>query len=125
VVLKARYGRYPHSFEDAFGWESVPILIGGATGAAIGLADRDLIVPWIIGGTAGFAAGAGIGLLYGEFAWGDPESRWANAAVAAAIGMAVGSTVALIRYSGSGSGSGGEPTAESAALQTPLVRLRF
>lgn len=122
VVLKARYGRYPHSFDDAFGWESAPILIGGATGAAIGLLDRDLIVPWIIGGTTGFAAGVGAGVLYGQFAWGDSESRWANAAITAAVGMAIGSTVALIRYSGSGSDP--EPGPES-AVRVPLVQLRF
>lgn len=122
VVLKARYGRYPHSFDDAFGWESAPILIGGATGAAIGLLDRDLIIPWIIGGTTGFAAGAGAGFLYGQFAWGDSESRWANAAITSAVGMAIGSTVALIRYSGSGSAPA--PGQES-AVRVPLVQLRF
>lgn len=124
VVMKARFGRYPHSFEDAFGWESAPILIGGATGAAIGLLDRDLIIPWIIGGTTGFAAGAGVGYIYGQFAWGDSESRWANAAITSAVGMAIGSTVALIRYSGSGLEREPEPGPES-AIRVPLVQLRF
>lgn len=124
VVLKARYGYYPHSFEDAFGWESAPVLIGGATGAAIGLLDRDLIIPWIIGGTTGFGVGAGVGYVYGQFAWGDSESRWANAAITSAVGMAIGSTVALIRYSGSGLERDPEPGPES-AIRIPLVQLRF
>ncbi len=122
VVLKSRYGYYPHSFRDAFGWESTPILIGGGAGVAIGLADRDLVIPWIIGGSAGLAAGAGLGILYGELAWGDPESRWANAAVGAAIGMAVGSTIALIREWNDGEAA---TPSDAAAVRVPLITLGF
>jgi hypothetical protein len=122
VVLKTRYGIYPHSFRDAFGWESAPILIGGGAGVAIGLVDRDLVIPWIIGGSAGLAAGAGLGMLYGEMAWGDPESRWANAAVGAAIGMVLGSTVALIREWDEGEDAA---PSDAAAVRVPLITLGF
>lgn len=122
VVLKARYGHYPHSFRDAFGWESTPILVGGGTGVAIGLLRSDLLLPWIIGGSTGLAAGAGIGYVYGRTVWGDSESRWANAAVGAAVGMALGSTVALIRgLNDADDGPGGvEPT-----VRVPLLQVSF
>lgn len=123
VVLKARYGHYPHSFRDAFGWESTPILVGGGTGAAIGLLRSDLLIPWIIGGSAGLAAGAGVGYVYGRTVWGDPESRWANAAVGAAVGMALGSTVALIR--GLHEDDGDASAGQGAAVHVPLVQLTF
>lgn len=122
VVLKARHGHYPHSFRDAFGWESTPILIGGGTGAAIGLMKSDLLLPWLIGGSLGLAAGTGLGLAYGQLAWGDPESRWANAAVGAAIGMAVGSTVALVREWEDDERA--VPDSES-AVRVPLLQLSF
>lgn len=123
VVLKARWGYYPHSFRDAFGWESTPILIGGGTGVAIGLTRSDLLIPWIIGGTLGMGAGTGLGLIYGHGAWGDPESRWANAAIGAAIGMAVGSTVALIREwdDDEDPASAGSES----AVRVPLLQLSF
>ncbi len=122
VVLKTRYGHYQHSFRDAFGWESAPILIGGAAGVTIGLADRNLVIPWIIGGSAGFAVGAGLGILYGEMAWGDSESRWANAAVGAAIGMVIGSTVALAHDWNKGESAA---PSDAAAVRVPLLTLGF
>lgn len=123
VVLKARYGHYPHSFRDAFGWESTPIVVGAGTGVAIGLLDSDLLLPWIIGGATGLAVGTGIGYVYGRAVWGDSESRWANAAVGAAVGMAVGSTVALIREL-SDDGDPAEPDTAS-GVRVPLLRLSF
>lgn len=122
VVLKSRYGNYPHSFEDAFGWESIPILTGGGTGVAIGLLDSELLLPWVLGGAAGFAAGAGVGALYGQMFWGDPESRWANAAVTAAAGMTIGSTIVLIR-----GWDGPDPFdfGSGSAVRVPLLRLGF
>lgn len=124
VVLKARYGHYPHSFGDAFGLESTPILIGGATGATIGLLDSDLLLPWIIGGAAGLALGTGAGFYYGRRVWGDPESRWANAAVGAAIGMALGSTVALARGLRDDDDDAPDP-GSAAAVRVPLLRVHF
>lgn len=123
VVLKARFGDYPHSFGDAFGLESTPILIGGATGATIGLLDSDVLLPWVLGGAAGLAAGTGAGYLYGQLAWGDPESRWANAAVGAAIGMALGSTIVLAREL---TGEDDSPAPDAAAaVRVPLFRIDF
>lgn len=125
VVLKARFDRYPHSFRDAFGWESAPVLIGGATGATIGLLDKDLVLPWIIGGTAGFVAGTGAGYLYGHLVWDDPESRWANAAIGAAIGMALGSTVALARELSDDDDDDPSDPVPASAVRVPLLQIDF
>lgn len=122
VVMKARYGNYPHTFGDAFGWESIPILTGVGTGVGIGLLDSELLLPWIIGGAAGFAAGAGVGYVYSQLVWGDPESRWSNGAVMAAVGMTIGSTFVLVT-----GWDGPDPFdfGSDAALRLPLVQLSF
>ncbi|HUG39432.1 MAG TPA: glycine zipper 2TM domain-containing protein, partial [Longimicrobiales bacterium] len=122
IVLKARLGHYQHSFTEAFGWESIPILAGGGVGLAIGLWDEDRLWPWILGGTAGFAAGAVAGYLLGSVAWGDPESRWANAAIGAALGIAIGSTTA---YFLARSDDDDPAAPEAASVVLPLVRVRF
>ena len=123
VVLKARTGHYQHSFVEAFGWESIPIAAGAGTGFAIGFWDEEHLWPGIGGGALGFGAGLGAGDLWGRLRWDDSESRWAHAAIGAAVGMAVGSTAALIASaSDSGDGHGGsEPT----ALRATLLRFTF
>lgn len=123
VVLKARVGHYQHDFKDAFGWESIPILVGGGLGFAIGFWDHDRLWPWIVGGAAGLGAGAGAGYLFGSYVWGDPASRWANAAIGAAIGMAAGSTAGLFLLGRDDDDPAGTTTA--ASVRIPLVRLRF
>ncbi|HUP18691.1 MAG TPA: hypothetical protein VM778_01925 [Gemmatimonadota bacterium] len=123
VVLKARVGHYQHDFKETFGWESTPILVGGGLGFAIGFWDDDRLWPWIIGGATGLATGAGAGYLFGSYRWGDSESRWANAAIGAAIGMAVGSTAAL--FLAGSDDDDPATTATAASIRVPLVRLRF
>lgn len=120
VVLKARMGHYKHSFEEAFGWESIPILAGGGVGLSIGLWDQDLLWRWVLGGATGWAAGAGAGYVVGSVLWGDSESRWANAAIGAALGMAAGSTAALLLRGGDD-----DDTAVPSGMDIAVVRLRF
>lgn len=128
VVLKARMGHYQHSFQEAFGWESIPILVGGGVGFAIGFWDDDRLWPWILYGAAGTGAGIGVGYLVGALVWGDSESKWADAAIGAAIGMAVGSTVGIFMVGGDDdTASAGDPAAALSRprIHVPLLRLSF
>lgn len=121
VVLKARTGHYQHTLMEAFGWESIPILVGGGVGFSIGFWDEDLLWPWVLGGVTGLGVGGGAGYLVGALVWGDSESRWANAVIGAAVGMAVGSTAALF-LAGDDEEDG---TSAPSAVRIPVVRLRF
>ena len=95
IVAESRTGKYLHSYQDALGWRSAPVLIGGTGGAIIGLTDPDRLWRTVLYGGAGTAAGVGIGILAGEMIWDGPEAKWAGGAIGAGLGMAIGSTLGV------------------------------
>jgi hypothetical protein len=90
VVLRAQYGHYLHDPSDLLGWQSVPVLLGAATGAAVGIWDADRMVTGFAYGAAGALVGGTIGYLIGPLIWNRPEGKWAGGAIGAGAGMAAG-----------------------------------
>lgn len=95
AVAEARAGRYLTGMDEFLGWRSAPVLIGGATGAAIGFFDPPRLKRTVIYGGAGTAAGLAVGMLIGPLLWKKPEGRWAGGAIGAGIGMVIGSNYGL------------------------------
>lgn len=95
AVAEARAGRYLTGMDEFLGWRSAPVLIGGATGAAIGFFDPPRLKRTVIYGGAGTAAGLAVGMLIGPWLWKTPEGRWAGGAIGAGIGMVIGSNYGL------------------------------
>lgn len=95
AVAEARAGRYLTSMEEFLGWRSAPVLIGGATGAALGLFDPARLQRTVIYGGAGMAAGLAAGLMLGPIFWDGPEARWAGGAIGVGAGMVVGTNYGL------------------------------
>ena len=95
AVAEARAGRYLTSMEEFLGWRSAPVLIGGATGAAVGLFDPPRLQRTVIYGAGGTAAGLAIGLVLGPVFWDGPEARWAGGAIGAGVGMVIGTNYGL------------------------------
>jgi hypothetical protein len=97
IVAEARVGRYVHDIEDVLGWRSAPVLIGAATGAALGFYSPPRLEGAILYGVAGLGAGAVVGWGIGSI-WGQtPEARWAGAAIGAGVGLAAGNVVGMLR----------------------------
>lgn len=90
VVLRAQYGHYLHDAEDLLGWNSVPVLLGAATGTAVGVWDADRMVTGFAYGAGGALIGGTIGYLIGPKIWKRPEGKWAGGAIGAGAGMAAG-----------------------------------
>ena len=90
VVARAQYGHYLHDVDDLLGWQSVPVLLGAATGTAVGVWDEDRMVTGFIYGAAGTLIGGSIGYLVGPLIWKRPEGKWAGGAIGAGAGMAAG-----------------------------------
>ena len=90
VVLRAQYGHYLHDVDDLLGWQSVPVLLGAGTGAAVGVWDADRMVTGFAYGAAGTLIGGTIGFLIGPTIWPRPEGKWAGGAIGAGAGMAAG-----------------------------------
>ncbi|HEX6694413.1 MAG TPA: hypothetical protein VF035_06960 [Longimicrobiales bacterium] len=95
IVAESRTGKYLHSYQDALGWRSAPVLIGGTGGAIIGLTDPDRLWRTMLYGGAGTLAGVGVGVLAGQLIWEGPEAKWAGGAIGAGLGMAIGSTLGV------------------------------
>jgi hypothetical protein len=95
IVAESRTGKYMHSYADALGWRSAPVLIGGATGVVLGATSPDRLLRTVIYGGAGTLLGTGIGIVIGKRAWDGPEAKWAGGAIGAGIGMAIGSTLGV------------------------------
>lgn len=95
AVAEARAGRYLVGMDEFLGWRSAPVLIGGATGAAIGLFDPPRLKRTVIYGGAGTAAGLAAGLVIGPLLWRTPEGKWAGGAIGAGIGMVLGTNYGL------------------------------
>lgn len=101
TVAEARAGRYLTSMDEFLGWRSAPVLIGGATGAGVGLFDPDRLGRSALYGSIGTAAGLGAGLVIGPLIWPGREGRWAGAAIGAGIGMVIGSNYGMFFAKGS------------------------
>lgn len=92
VVTRAQFGHYLHSTDDLFSWQSLPVLIGGTTGTALGIWDPDRLWTGFVYGSAGTVAGGSIGFIVGELVSDRPEGKWAGGAIGAGLGMAIGSS---------------------------------
>jgi hypothetical protein len=90
VVARAQYGHYLHDMGDLMGWHSLPVILGVATGTAVGVWDADRMVTGFAYGAAGTVVGTAVGYLVGPLLWKRPEGKWAGAAIGAGAGMAAG-----------------------------------
>lgn len=95
IVAESRGGKYMHSYKDALGWRSAPVLIGGVTGVVLGATSPDRLWRTIVYGGAGSLAGTGVGIVAGKLLWDGPEAKWAGGAIGAGIGMAIGSSLGV------------------------------
>jgi hypothetical protein len=96
VVARAQTGHYLHDPRDLFGWTSLPVLAGGITGGALGVADPDRLWTGTLLGAAGTAVGAGVGGILGAVISERPEGKWAGAAIGAGAGMTLGFLIGAI-----------------------------
>jgi hypothetical protein len=120
VVTETRFGRYLHDYQDIFGWRSLPVIVGGGLGTALGYYSPERLKWAIIGGYIGMAAGGLIGLGVGQLAWRPPEGRWAGAAIGAGAGLVIGYlTGALTADSGDDLGNS-EAAAIPLTIRIPL-----
>jgi hypothetical protein len=96
IVAEARMGRYVHEVDDVLGWRSLPVIVGGVTGAALGIKSPRRLEGAIIYGTAGLGLGALAGWGTGSVVSNTPEARWAGAAIGAGLGLAIGNLYGII-----------------------------
>jgi hypothetical protein len=90
IVARAQRGHYLHDFEEIFGWTSAPVLIGAATGTALGIASPPRLWTSVFFGTGGAILGVPIGMLAGTALSDRPEAKWAGGAIGAGVGMTLG-----------------------------------
>ncbi len=95
IVAESRAGKYIHSAQDALGWRSAPVLIGGVTGIVVGATSPDRLLRTVGYGSLGAVAGTGVGVVLGKIIWTGPEAKWAGGAIGAGLGMAIGSSLGL------------------------------
>ena len=57
IVARAQRGHYLHDFEDIFGWNSAPVLVGAATGGTLGILSPPRLWTSVIFGTGGAVVG--------------------------------------------------------------------
>lgn len=95
IVAESRTGKYMHSYKDALGWRSAPVLIGSVGGVILGLTDPDRLWRTVFYGSAGTLGGVGLGAAVGQMIWDGPEAKWAGGAIGAGLGMAIGSTLGV------------------------------
>lgn len=92
VVARAQMGHYLHEPHDILDWKGFPVLIGGSTGAALGMWAPDRLGTGFVYGSAGTLAGGTVGFLIGAAVSNRSEGKWAGGAIGAGLGMAIGST---------------------------------
>lgn len=122
VVVGSRTGHYVANIDEVLGWGSVPVLAGGATGAALGWLDPPRLWGVMAYGTGGTVLGAGLGALIGHLAWAPPEGKWAGAAIGAGLGLIAGSTYGVTHPIGHG---GGGPPGVSGTRVPITIRIPF
>ena len=93
---KAHQGSYLFTVDDALGWESTPILVGAATGAAIGWISQDRLrnAAWVGIGTG--LVGTVVGAVVGINVWEPPEGRWAGGVLGGGAGLLLGAAVGMV-----------------------------
>ena len=124
VSAEARRGNYLYSLRDAFGWRSTPILLGTASGVALGLAGWDRLGRAGLGGLVGGVGGAMVGTAYGALRWREAEGRWAGGVIGGAAGLVLGVTIAALRDLGRDPPDGPaarDPVVGAGARRIPIV----
>jgi hypothetical protein len=124
IVAESRAGKYMHSYADALGWRSAPVLIGGTTGIVLGATSPERLWRTVVYGRAGTAAGTGVGVVLGKLIWDGPEAKWAGGAIGAGIGMAIGSSLGVFLPLNKDDGTPAEATANAVRLPISFT-IRF
>lgn len=119
IVLQSRRGHYLHDIHDVLDWKSLSVLVGGATGAALGMWSPERLKIGTLYGAAGSLVGLGTGLVVGPLIWDDEEGKWAAAAIGAGAGLAVGSLIGMLAHE-LRDGNGGS-NSRAAAVRVPVV----
>lgn len=91
-VLKARFGRYLFSLDDALTItpEMLPVVAGPIAGGWLGAESKVALGRAAGWGALGFLGGAALGVGAGHLIWGGEEGRWAGAIIGSATGLVVG-----------------------------------
>ena len=87
VVARANTGHYLHDFHDLYGWTSFPVLIGAATGTALGIASPERLWTSVMFGSGGALLGVPVGMAIGTSISERPEAKWAGGAIGGGVGM--------------------------------------
>lgn len=112
VVGRARWeSEYITGTGDLVGLTGAPLVIGTATGLAIGLWDEDRLRRSVIGGAGGMVLGIGTGWVAG-IVFGDRRAdKWAGAVIGAGIGLAAGALTGALLPPGEDGSAGEEQVA--------------
>lgn len=112
VVGRARWeSEYIGSMDDLMGLNGAPLVIGIATGAAIGFWDGDRLRRSVLGGVGGMALGIGTGWVAGTIFGDRRADNWAGAVIGAGMGLAAGAVVGALWPLDEDPASIGDPTA--------------
>ena len=95
VVARAQLGHYLPEPQDLLDWKGLPVLIGGGTGAALGMWAPDRLGTGIVYGSAATLAGGSLGFIIGSAVSERPEGKWAGGAIGAGLGMAIGTSLGV------------------------------
>jgi hypothetical protein len=124
VVGRARWeSEYIGGAADLVGLNGAPVVIGTATGVAIGLWDEDRLRQAVIGGGGGMVLGIGTGWVAGTILGDRRADKWAGAVIGAGIGLAAGALVGALLPP---DGEPGDGEGAVAALRRPEgIRVGF
>lgn len=111
VAAEARAGRYLNSTNDAFGFRSLPVLVGAGTGIVLGAVNDDRLYNAMLVSASAGAVGFGAGWLVGSAVWEDRGGKWAGAVIGSATGIVVGGVVGMLLSTDDDSQEDIQPTA--------------
>ncbi len=98
IVARAQLQQeYLAGVEDLIHWQSLPMILTPAVGAAFGYASREAFVGSVIGSTSGMLIGTAVGAGVGWLISPQAEAPWAGAAIGAGAGMTIGGLFLGIR----------------------------
>ncbi|MFW6089418.1 MAG: hypothetical protein ACODAB_06675 [Gemmatimonadota bacterium] len=122
-VAKARAGSYLYSLDDALAprWEVVPAVAMPIGGFFLGLSDGQRLASSLAWGSAGFAAGALVGLGAGELFGTTNQGRWAGAIVGSAAGLLAGAIYGALTYDP----PAGPVRPDVPSIESPALVIRF